>query len=217
MSKNIISIAFLLVLASSVVAQSSSFSNGSNAPRFSIVSGLNQPLVFRGFNIEANYWTKKWVFEYSHGFGLHVDGKFVGHEYEAQHINFKITHSFGAGIGYRFTEAFNLRFEPKIHSYQTFLEGDKQIKANSIANFNTYTLGLGAYYRWLPFRNATGIAKGITVVPSVRYWYKVASNLDNDSFTYANRKTGKTQSFQAPNIGISNTPFLFNISVGYSF
>jgi len=215
--KNIIFIALLLTLAIASVAQSSSSSNGANDQHFSIITGLNQPLVFHGINIEADYYTKKWVFEYSHGFGLHVDGKLLGNEYEAQHINFKITHSFGGGIGYRFTEAFNLRFEPKIHMYETFFEGDKQTKANSIANFNTYTLGFGAYYRWLPFKHASGFAKGITVVPSVRYWYKVASSLENDSFVYANNKTGKKETLKAPNIGISNTPVVLNISVGYSF
>ena len=216
MSKFIISISFFLTLACAAVAQTATpgFFSGK---RFSILTGLNQPLVFRGFNVEVNYWTKKWVFDYSHGFNLHADGKLVGSEYEAQRLNFKITHSFGAGIGYRFTEAFSLRFEPKIHSYQTFLEGAQQTKANSIANFNTYTLGLGAYYRWLPFKKAQGIAKGITIVPSVRYWYKVASGLENNAFTYQNNKTGRQETFTAPNIGISNTPFLFNISVGYSF
>jgi len=215
MLKNILLLSTLFITVCSATAQSRS--SAINTKRFSILTGLNQPIAFRGFNIEVNYYTKKWVFDYSHGFGLHVDGKFAGGDYEAQHINFKITHSFGAGIGYRFTEAFNLRFEPKIHCYQTYLEGAQQTKANSLANFNTYTLGLGAYYRWLPFKNARSMANGITIVPSVRYWYKVASDLPDNEFSYQNSKTGKSETFKAPNIGIANTPLLFNVSVGYSF
>ncbi len=218
MLKIISSLIVLLALAGHTVAQSTEQpANPLSGKRVSIVFGLNQPLIFRGFNAEVNYWTKKWVFDYSHGFGLHVDGKMIGNEYEAQHLDFRIRHSFGFGVGYRFTEAFNLRFEPKIHSYQTFYEGDKQTNANSIANFNTYTLGLGAYYRWLPFQKVGNALKGITVVPSIRYWYKVASSLENKELTYQNARTGKRESFKAPNIGLSNTPLLFNVSVGYTF
>jgi hypothetical protein len=216
MLKHILLITVLFITFYSATAQGVP-SSATNTKRFSILAGLNQPLVFHGFNIEVNYYTKKWVFDYSHGFGLHVDGKFAGGEYEAQHIDFKITHSFGAGIGYRFTEAFNLRFEPKIHCYQTYMEGDPQTKVHSIANFNTYTLGLGAYYRWLPFKNTHTPAKGITIVPSVRYWYKVASDLPDNEFSYQNSKTGKSETIKAPNIGIANTPLLINVSVGYSF
>jgi hypothetical protein len=218
MSKNLLAIALFMAFAGTANAQSPEKTNNSfTGKRFSVLFGLNQPLVFKGFNAEVNYWTKKWVFDYSHGVGLHVDGKMIGNEYQDQHLDFKIKHSFGVGVGYRFTEAFNVRLEPKVHIYETYYEGDEQTRSNSIANFTTYTLGLGAYYRWLPFQKAGNALKGITVVPSVRYWQKVGSSLDNNAFTYQNTKTGKSQTFKAPNIGLSNTPFLFNVSVGYTF
>lgn len=191
-----------------------------NAPekdRFSLVFGLNQPIVLRGFNIEGNYWMKKWVIDYSHGFNLHADGKFVADEYERQRVNFKITHSLGIGIGYRFTKALNLRLEPKLHIYETYYEGQNQSTAKSLVNFNTYTIGLGAYYRWLPFEKKEGFAKGITVVPSIRYWYKVGSSLSGDQFSYFNTATNQNEVLKAPNIGAANTPWVVNISVGYTF
>lgn len=185
--------------------------------KFSLVFGLNQPLLLRGFNFEGNYWMKKWVIDYSHGFNLHADGKFVADEYERQRVNFKITHSLGLGIGYRFTKEFNLRFEPKLHMYETYFEGQSQSTSNSFANFSTYTLGVGAYYRWLPFEKKKGLAKGITIVPSIRYWYKVGSSLSGDQRSYFNALTNQNEILKAPNIGAANTPWIVNISIGYTF
>jgi hypothetical protein len=185
--------------------------------QFSLLFGLNQPIVLRGFNVEGNYWMKNWVIDYSHGFNLHADGKFVADEYERQKVNFKITHSLGLGIGYRFTRCFNIRFEPKLHIYETYYDGQEQTKGNSIVNFNTYTLGLGTYYRWLPFEKKDNFLKGFTIVPSIRYWYKVSSSLPNDEFIYFNILTNQKEILKAPNVGVANTPWIVNISVGYTF
>ncbi|NMH29190.1 hypothetical protein [Flavobacterium silvaticum] len=185
--------------------------------RFSILFGLNQPIVLRGFNFEVNYSTNKWIFDYSHGIGLHVDGNTLGDSYEKQQLDFRISHSAGFGIGYRLTESFNIRFEPKVHFYETYYTGDAQKSPNSLADFTTYTLGIGAYYNWLPFENRENWLKGITVVPSVRYWQKIDSTLPNNEFSYFNTRTNATERFKAPNIGIANSPVVLNISVGYSF
>lgn len=218
MSKPILSFIVFFAAISISKAQSSDTScqfSGKN--QFSVVFGLNQPIVFHGFNFEVDYWTRKWVFDYSHGFDLHEDGKSISSQYEDQKINFKIKHSVGVGIGYRFTQAFNFRFEPKMHVYETYYEGQVQTKNNSIANFTTYTLGFGAYYRWLPFEKLNNALKGITIVPSIRYWYKVASTLTNEEFKYLNAITNTKETLQAPNIGIANSPILFNVSIGYTF
>lgn len=215
---NLLLIAIALFISSLCSAQSGIPSQEpTHKNQFSVLFGLNQPIVLNGFNFELNYWTKKWVIDYSHGIGLNVDGNTLGSEYEDQKINFKITHSAGIGFGYRFTESFNVRIEPKIHVYETYYEGDNQTKENSIANFTTYTLGLGAYYRWMPFENKTNALKGITVSPSIRYWYKVGSTMDNNKLAYFNTKTNKEETLEAPNIGIANTPIIVNISIGYTF
>lgn len=202
----------------SVAAQNKSEAAKAQEPnQWSILFGLNQPIVFKGFNAEVNYKTEKWIIDYSHGFSLHVDGTALDNEYEDQKINFKIAHSLGFGVGYRFTKAFNVRFEPKVHIYETYYDGQRETKANSIANFTTYTLGIGAYYNWQPFENKEGFLKGITIVPSIRYWYQIDSTLDHNEFTYFNTQTNKTETFKAPNIGLANTPLVLNVSVGYSF
>jgi hypothetical protein len=206
-----LTIAFLLF---SLLAQAQ---NVPEKNRFSLVFGLNQPIILRGFNVEGNYWMKKWVIDYSHGFNLHADGKSTADEYERQKVNFKITHSLGLGLGYRFTKSFNLRFEPKLHIYETYYEGQDQSKAKSLVNFNTVTLGVGAYYRWMPFEKKEGFAKGITIVPSIRYWYKVDSSLPNDQHGYFNTLTNQNEVLKAPNIGAANTPWIVNVSVGYTF
>ena len=201
-----------LIVSISGFAQSNGDKN-----RFSLLFGLNQPILLKGFNFELNYWMKHWVIDYSHGFNLHVDGEFVAPEYERQNVNFKITHSLGIGFGYRFTKAFNLRFEPKIHIYEAYYDCHDQSGGTSISNFNTYTLGFGAYYRWLPFEAKQGLAKGITIVPSIRYWYKVGSSLPGDQASYFNTCTNQTEILNVPNIGVANTPWIINISIGYTF
>jgi hypothetical protein len=210
-----VAIGCLLFATSNTNAQSNKQSRYD--PKWSIVAGLNQPILLKGYNIEVNYFTKKMVFDYSHGFNLIANGSFVDKEYEDQKVNFKITNSVGIGIGYRFTENFNLRFEPKIHTYQTYYDDVDMEESNSIKNFTTTTLGLGAYYRWLPFAKNENALKGITIVPSVRYWYRVASTLDDDGFKYQNTLTNKEETLKSPNIGVANTPIIVNVSIGYSF
>jgi hypothetical protein len=51
----------------------------------------------------------------------------------------------------------------------------------------------------------------------VRYWPNVASTLDDDEVAYMNQTTGATETHQAANIGIANTPIIVNLSVGYVF
>jgi hypothetical protein len=208
---------FSLLITCFIFSTSSAQTEFTYDPKWSVVLGLTQPLFLQGFNAEVNYYTPKMVFDYSHGVNLKMTGAVVAKAYEDQKINFKVTHTLGFGVGYRFTKRFNVRFEPKLHIYETYYDGVEQQKSNSLKNFSTTTLGVGAYYRWLPFEKKNNALKGITIAPSLRYWYKVASTLDNDKFAYLNSKTNKNEAFDAPNIGLSNTPIIVNISVGYSF
>lgn len=191
--------------------------NSERANQFTIGFGLIQPLALKGFNYEIDYWTPRFVMDYSHGVNLHIDGDEMGEEIKKQKIDFKITHSLGFGFGYRFSKSFNLRFEPKMHTYQTYYKGEEQIKTNSIANFTTYTLGLGAYYRWLPFQKKEKWTKGITIVPNIRYWAKVGTSLQDDELSYFNKLTKEQETFKAPNIGVGNSPLIMNITIGYTF
>ncbi|RYG40172.1 MAG: hypothetical protein EOO01_27985, partial [Chitinophagaceae bacterium] len=204
MTKYLVTIAVLLVTVNRATSQSlSQLPNHLNTPKVSVLFGLNQPLVLHGFNVEVDYWTRKWVFEYSHGVGLNVDGKMLGDEYERQQISFKLPHSLRVGVGYRFTEALNIRLEPKIHFYEAYYNDQDQKSSQRLVDFSTYTVGLGAYYKWQPFEQENNFLKGITVVPSIRYWQKVGSSLKKNQFTYQNNHTQREETLKAPNIGIA--------------
>ncbi|MCA6363351.1 MAG: hypothetical protein IM638_09955 [Bacteroidetes bacterium] len=207
----------LLVLLFPLLLQGKSLEERpSFSPRYSFVLGLTQPIFLRGFNAEFDLWMKRFVIDYSHGVELKLDGGLVGGELEAQQLNVKIPHSVGFGFGYRFTDGLNLRIEPKLHVFELYNQTDIQTAANRIGRYSTYTLGLGVYYRWLPFQNKQSGLKGITIAPSVRWWPRIASSLSDDKLVYTDRN-GVSLTHNALNIGVSNSPWIVNVSVGYSF
>jgi hypothetical protein len=183
----------------------------------SLVFGLNQPLISNGFNYEINYWTKRFVFDWSHGFGLAFRDDLISSEAKKQNLAFNITHSAGLGIGYRFTHGFNLRLEPKVHVWEVYYDDQFKTREGKLTSYKTYTLGLGAYYRWTPFEKKESALRGLTVAPSARWWPNVGSSLRNNEYRYTNRSTGKAEVHKANNIGVSNSAFFVNVSVGYTF
>jgi hypothetical protein len=183
--------------------------------KFSVLFGLLQPVVAKGFNIEVNYTTKRMIFDYSHGVSL--DPPVVG-DYKNQNVVLHIPHTTGFGIGYRFNSYFDVRFEPKLHSFKMYNTGDAQNETTKIKDFKTMTLGIGAYYRFMPFRNSDNkFLQGITTSTSLRWWQNVGTTLSDDKLSYTNKTTKKIETLAAPNIGIANTPIIFNIAVGYTF
>ena len=189
----------------------------SNELQYSLLFGLNQPLVLQGFNIEANVWTRKWVFDYSHGFGLQFRDALVTGEASRQQLAFYVPHSTGFGIGYRFTEGLNVRLEPKWHVWEIYEASAYRQDARRVAAYSTFTLGLGAYYRWLPFAKQPNALKGLTIAPSFRWWPNIASTLPGDEVRYFNQTTASQERHQVNNIGMANTPFFVNVSVGYTW
>lgn len=210
---------FILLLAT--VATARVFAQNDGKPdrlysnKFSILAGLIQPTALGGGNIEFNYFTKRLSFDYSHGFTL--DPPVVG-DYKDQNVVLHLPYSTGFGVGYRFTSFLDLRFEPKLHSWEVYQKDDEQTEANKIKDFKTFTLGLGLYYRYFPFKNSKNkFLQGITTSSSIRYWQNVGTTLRNDKFTYANKTTNKDETLKAPNIGLANTPLIINIAIGYTF
>jgi hypothetical protein len=211
---------FLSVIVLSLVLNSNvSFAQDiqQSNKEYSVVFGLNQPIVEHGFNFELNYWMTHFVIDYSHGFGLEFTGSLVSNEAKAQHVSFNVTNSLGVGFGYRFTKRFNIRIEPKMHMWDMYYSNQFKEQAGKITGYNTYTLGLGAYYRWTPFEKINNALKGITIDPSIRWWPNVASSLKNNEYAYYNKITDTNETIKANNIGISNTPWFANISIGYTF
>ncbi len=211
------SLIFIFITGFSILAHGQENDTKQLDTRINILFGLSQPLLVKGFNIEGNFFYKRLVFDYSHGASLDFSGKSATGDLADQSLAVHIPYTTGFGIGYRFTEAFNLRIEPKWHQFELYYEGESQTKSNLIARYNTFSLGLGAYYNWLPFKNVKNALRGLMITPSVRYWPTLTSTLANDTYTYNNKMTGKQEVHERMEIGIANTPLVVNIGIGYSF
>lgn len=123
--------------------------------RINILFGLSQPLVAHGFNVEGNFFYRRLAFDYSHGASLDFYGSTVSGDLATQKLAVHVPFTTGFGVGYRFTENFSLRIEPKWHRWEIYYDGEVQIPANQLVEYTTFTLGLGAYYCWRPFRSQT--------------------------------------------------------------
>ncbi|MEZ4850850.1 MAG: hypothetical protein R3B93_19975 [Bacteroidia bacterium] len=184
--------------------------------RANLVFGLGQ-ITMQGFNVEGNIFYKRIAFDYSHGVSLNLanDGLENGADRD-QGLSVHIPWTTGFGVGYRFNEWLNLRVEPKWHKFELFYDGQAQIPANLIGDYTTFTLGLGLYGNLRPFKNQDNLLQGIMIVPNVRWWPRVSSSLENNQLTYINRNTDQSTIHEARQIGMGNTPFFANISIGYS-
>lgn len=184
--------------------------------RVNLLLGLTQ-VTLGGFNIEGNVFYKRMVFDYSHGISLDFpNSQLEEGPDKSQDLSIHIPWTTGFGVGYRFTEWLNLRLEPKWHRFEVYYDGQEQTSENLIVGYNTFTLGLGLYTNFLPFKKQTNFLKGIMIAPNVRWWPKLSSTLENNSYEYYNIYTEQTETHNAREIGIANTPFIFNISIGYS-
>lgn len=211
----------IIVVALATISISNSFAQTKEknellySNKFSLLFGTIQPTALNGFNVEVNYTTKRMIFDYSHGISL--DPPTV-EDFKTQKVALHLPYSTGFGIGYRFSSFFDIRFEPKLHSWEIYNEGETQNENTKIKDFKTFTLGIGLYYRYMPFKNSDSkILQSITTSTSIRYWQNVGTTLRNDEFSYLNKNTNKTETLKAPNIGIANSPIIFNIAIGYTF
>jgi hypothetical protein len=214
--KNLSIIIIVLIFSNTnTFAQSKSKKDLLYSNKVSLLFGTLQPTVLKGFNVELNYTTKRVIFDYSHGVSL--DPPTAG-DFKTQKVALHLPYSTGFGIGYRFSSFFDVRFEPKLHSWEVYNESDIQNAANKIKDFKTITLGVGAYYRYMPFKNNSNKAlQGITTSTSLRYWQNVGTTLRDDKFSYFNKTSNKIETLKAPNIGFANSPIIFNIAIGYTF
>lgn len=210
---------FFCVFSQRTFAQNNKSEENLHKNEFAILFGLSQPILARGFNIEVNYFTKNWVFDYSHGISLELEGNALTGDMKNQQLVAHIPFTTGFGIGFRYKSIkwLNFRIEPKIHRFEIYYASDIQNTQNRIVSYDTFTLGLGWYAKLHPFKNQNNFLRGIMVAPSVRWWPNVASSLSENQISYFNEKTQRNEVHQALKIGFANTSFFFNISVGYAF
>lgn len=155
-------------------------------------------------------------FDYSHGISLNLNnaGLEAGADKD-QRLALHLPWTTGFGVGYRFNNWLNLRVEPKWHKFEVYYDGEAQTAANLIGDYTTFTLGLGLYGNLVPFKNQDNFLKGFTIVPNLRWWPRISSSLDNDQFSYDNKLTEQSEVHTAREIGMGNTPFFVNMSIGY--
>lgn len=181
-------------------------------------AGLIQPLLLGGANAEVDVRYGPLVFAYSHGMSLDFEGSAITGEMKRQNVTLHAPYSTGFGVGvthwFEGLRSFvDLRLEGKIHRFEASYEASDV--STEFARYTTYTLGGGAYWTYLPFASRRDALRGIDISTSLRFWPKIAST--KDEVTYANASTGRTETHEAANIGIANTPLLANVSIGYVF
>ncbi len=211
----------LLVKAAIVLLIAASVMNGQaqawkTEKRANVLFGLSQ-VVAHGFNIEGNYISKRLIIDYSHGVSLEFKGNTVTSDLRRQGIAVKMPWTTGFGVGYRIAEWINIRVEPKIHRFEFFYANEAQTKSNEITAYNTFSLGIGIYGNYRPFKRKNNFLNGLMLSPSIRFWPTVSSTLKDNKFTYFNKQTSSNEEIKTLDPGIGFTPIIVNISVGYSF
>jgi len=185
--------------------------------KINVLFGLTQPIVAKGFNIEGNFIYNRFIFDYSHGVSLDYSGNTITTDLKRQGVAVHIPWTTGFGIGYRVKEWINIRVEPKWHRFEYYYEGESQNNGNQIISYNTMSLGIGVYGNYQPFKNKSSSLSGITIAPSIRFWPTIASSLEGNNYSYYNMKTMITEEIKTQDPGFNATPWVFNVSIGYSF
>ena len=206
----------LLIVAVSVPFHSQS-QEWKTEKKVNAVFGLIQPIFAKGFNIEGNYIHNRFIFDYSHGASLDLSGQSVTAEMRVEGLAIHIPYTTGFGVGYRLKEWINVRIEPKWHRFEFYYDDEPQNSTSQITSYNTMSLGIGIYGHYQPFKNKTSFLKGIMIAPSIRFWPTISSTLKDNSFTYLNKNTANIEEIKTLEIGPGFTPFIFNVSIGYSF
>ena len=94
-----------------------------------------------------------------------------------------------------------------------------QLKTDElIADYTTFSLGLGLYGNWKPFERVENkLLQGITIAPSVRWWPTLSSSLEDNQVSYYNKQSEQIEIHPRQAIGVSNTDWIINISIGYTY
>ncbi|MFM7152883.1 MAG: hypothetical protein ACKOZV_02015 [Bacteroidota bacterium] len=213
---NVSTRSILIIFLSSVALQSNA-QDWKTEKKVNVVFGLIQPIFAKGFNIEGNYIHNRLIFDYSHGVSLDLSGTTVTPEMREQGLAVHMPYTTGFGIGYRLKEWINVRIEPKWHRFEFYYYDETQITSSQITAYNTMSIGIGVYGHYQPFKNNNSFLKGIMLSPSIRFWPTISSTLESDGFTYLNKNTVKNEVIKTLDVGPGFKPFIYNISIGYSF
>jgi hypothetical protein len=185
-----------------IIPLTTSYAQDRLTNNWTVVAGLTQPILLKGVNVAGTYFTKKMSFEYSHGMFLHLKGSALK---DKNVHSIYVPFSTGFGVGFRFTKRFDVRAEFKVHRFEA--------KLNAVQNVSYVNedIGVGAYYRILPFGKRENWTKGIVIEPSIRYWQYFHSSLKDNKIVYT-AESGAEEVHRPYNFGLFG-----NISIGYCF
>ncbi|MCF6133149.1 hypothetical protein [Flavobacterium wongokense] len=185
--------------------------------RVNLLFGVAQTAIAKGYNVEVNYIHNRFIFDYSHGASLDFSGNLLPDDLKRQQLAIHEPYTTGFGIGYRLKEWINIRVEPKWHRFEFYYEGSPQNKSTEITAYNAFSLGLGVYGSYIPFKKKDNFLKGFIIAPSIRFWPTVSSSLKGNKFSYFNTVTGQNEEIKTLDSGSKFTPWVANVSIGYSF
>src|SRR6266700_796118 len=177
------------VIFTSLTAFNAGAQSWKKEEKINVLFGLSQPLLASGFNIEGNYIYHRLIADYSHGVSLDFKDNKVTNDLRRQGVAVHMPFTTGFGIGYRLTEWINIRIEPKWHRFEFYYENEQQVKSNQIISYNTFSLGLGLYGAYQPFKKRNNFLNGVMISPSIRYWPTAHSTLKDNTYTYFNKHT----------------------------
>lgn len=191
-------------------------------PSVSVQLGMIQPLLLGGANVEADFRWGHLVVDYSHGWNLNLEGSAIVGEMKRHAVSLRVNYTTGFGIGYSqhvdgLRSFFEVRFEPKLHRFEASYASPDESTKTAIAKYNTVTLGGGLYWTLMPFSHRKNILRGLNISTIFRAWPKASTKLSGNEVAYENKTTGRRETHSAADIGIANTPFFANISLGYMF
>jgi hypothetical protein len=193
----LVSATIILVSASTLAFAQSTPTN--DLGKFTLLTGLQQPILLRGANIGGMYITENnIVFEASFGFNLNYPT--TGNNADFSSVVSPFTGGFG--VGYHWN-GFVAAIEPKASTFRLTPKGGSSFE------YVTYTLGVGLYYNWY-------VWKGLVVQPTLKYWPRIASSLPNDKYGYTNSE-GQSISHTALTPGFGNSGLIAGVSIGWTF
>jgi hypothetical protein len=163
----------------------------------SLLAGLLQPTILRGFNAALDLRYRRFVFSYSHGAALDYSAnpRFTLRDDERRAgLSLRSPWSTGFGVGATIIDELYVLADFKVHRYEARLGDDD-------ARYTTISVGAELGYRWFVWR-------GLFLNPTVRYWPTVWSSRERSMLG----AQGDRLVHHAKDLGV-----FANVSIGIAF
>lgn len=189
---------FMILVFAMIVASRSARAEPKQG--LSLATGLTQPLLFQGANVEVSYRTGRMMYEFSNGFNLklHKFEPSLTTQEKNEKMKLTLPWTTGFAIGYFLTDTIALALEASMHRY------DVEIPGGQKASYTTYSVGPGLFY-------TKYFGENFFLQPVLRYWPNVGSS-ENGNKVGIKRADNSTYEHQVHEFG-----FFANIRAGWTF